>query len=382
MEYNTINTMDCLLGMNLMKEETVDVVVTSPPYNIGVSYNSYKDDLEKTDYINWIKEISEEICRVLKSDGSFFLNVGGKPSDPLWPLEIAKAISETFILQNTIHWVKSIAIPIEDVGDYPHMIRDISVGHFKPVNSQSYLNNCHEYVFHFTKTGAVTIDKLSIGVEYQDKSNITRWKTGSDLRDRGNTWFIPYETIRLSRPHPTTFPVKLPEYCIRVHGLERTHLVMDPFIGIGTTALACIRLGVSFIGFELDKRYSSIANERILKEKRKQKTNYRLERKDAKLFRLVIEGLEPEIMEPLLREINGQGGYQSFIRKLQRQYSAKDKLILLENSDIERMPRYVSNYGQGGFQHRLSGLMQKIEDIQHKLDEAMHSYTDCAKEME
>jgi len=108
----------------------------------------------------------------------------------------------------------------------------------------------------------VGLNKLSIGVPYQDKSNIGRWKAaGKDLRGRGNTWFIPYETIQKSRPHPTVFPVKLPEMCLKLHGIKNINLVMDPFMGIGSTAIACKKLGVEYIGFEIDKSYIEIADE-------------------------------------------------------------------------------------------------------------------------
>jgi site-specific DNA-methyltransferase (adenine-specific) len=373
---NVIYIEDCLKGMMKLDDESIDLVVTSPPYNIGINYNKYEDNLDKDAYLAWITDIVKQISRVLKKDGSFFLNIGGKPSQPLWPLEVALTCSKHLKLQNTIHWIKSIAIPIEDVGDYPHMIRSISVGHFKPVNSKSYLNNCHEYIFHFTKSGSVEIDKLAIGVEYQDKSNVKRWKTGAgDIRDRGNTWFIPYETIRVSRPHPSTFPVKLPEYCIKTHGINKTQVVLDPFMGIGSTALACVKLGVSYIGFEIDNEYAEIAQERIRSERRLLKGNHILaERRKNNMFKIVVPGLFPEEMEPLMNEVNGTGGYQSFIRKLQNQYSRKDGLIILDKTDIERIPGYVNNYGQGGFQDRLLPLMEKIEEIQEMLRDALDSY--------
>jgi site-specific DNA-methyltransferase (adenine-specific) len=105
----------------------------------------------------------------------------------------------------------------------------------------------------------VPLDRVAIGVPYQDKTNIARWAgSGRDRRCRGNTWFIPYKTIfsrDKDRPHPATFPVKLPEQCIRLHGLERARLVADPFLGIGHTALACLELGVDFVGFEIDGAY-------------------------------------------------------------------------------------------------------------------------------
>ena len=250
---NKIYNMDCLNGMkSLIKDESIDVVVTSPPYNLGINYSLYNDNKTKNEYLDWLTEILKELSRVLKKDGSLFLNIGCKPSDSIWPLQIANKCSEIFNLQNTIHWIKSIAVSSEN-----------TIGHFKPVNSPRYLNNCHEYIFHFTKSGRVKLDKLAIGVEYKDKTNQTRWKSNKKFRDRGNCWFIPYDTITKSRPHPCIFPTRLPEMCIKLHGLSKTDVVLDPFMGIASTALASISLGVNFIGFEIDENYVNIGNERI-----------------------------------------------------------------------------------------------------------------------
>lgn len=250
---------DCLTGMkNSLEDNSIDIVVTSPPYNIGINYNTYKDDLPRKDYLFWLRQVSGEIKRVLKDGGSFFLNIGNKPKDQWIAWDVAFSLREDFVLQNVIHWVKSIAINKQDVGKYPNIIGDVAVGHFKPIVSNRFLNDCHEYIFHFTKEGNTVLDKLSVGVPYQDKTNIGRWKTAKqDRRDRGNTWFIPYDTIqkKTERPHPATFPVKLPEMCIKLHGLREDLVVMDPFLGIGSTAVASSRLGVSFIGFEIDKEY-------------------------------------------------------------------------------------------------------------------------------
>ena len=84
---------------------------------------------------------------------------------------------------------------------------------------------------------------------YQDKSNIARWShtRGKDLRCRGNTWFVPYETIQSrekERPHPATFPVQLAEWCIKLHGASRVRSMLDPFLGIGNSAVAAQRCGV------------------------------------------------------------------------------------------------------------------------------------------
>ena len=267
-EYNLIHTIDCIEGMKQFLEDgVVDVIVTSPPYNLGIKYNEYDDTISRSKYLDWMENVAIECRRVLKQDGSFFLNIGYISKDPWVAWEVAFKIRKHFVLQNVIHWIKSIAIPKIDVGNYPNIKGDIAVGHYKPVNSKRYLNKCHEYIFHFTKLGDVELDKLATGVPYQDKTNVGRWGNNhQDLRDRGDTWFIPYETIwskEKQRPHPSTFPPKLPAMCIKLHGLRKTKLVLDPFMGIGNTAIACLELGISYIGFEIDETYVSIANKRI-----------------------------------------------------------------------------------------------------------------------
>jgi site-specific DNA-methyltransferase (adenine-specific) len=272
---NRVLVMDCFEGMRRFLEDgEVDVIVTSPPYNLGIKYNSYDDSGSRTEYLDWMEKVAQECKRVLSDCGSFFLNIGIKPKDPWVAWEVAFRFRKHFVLQNVIHWIKSIAIPKEDVGDYPNITGNIAVGHFKPINSERFVNKCHEYVFQFTKGGDVELDKLAVGVPYQDKSNIRRWKSAvQDVRDRGDTWFIPYETIRSrerQRPHPSAFPPKLPMMCILLHGLERTKLVLDPFMGIGNTAVACLKLGVEYIGFEMDESYAQTAKQRIIQYTKKE----------------------------------------------------------------------------------------------------------------
>lgn len=264
----TIYLQDCRKGMReYLQDKCVDVVVTSPPYNIGIQYNTYHDQRPRGEYLNWLEDVGIEVKRVLSDEGSFFLNVGSKPNDPWTPLDIAQMLRKHFTLQNVIHWVKSIAISRKDVGKYPNILGDIAVGHYKPIGGQRFLHNSHEYIFHFTKTGKVKLDRLAIGVPYQDKSNIGRWRSAvQDKRCRGNTWFIPYETIwdrKTQRQHPSTFPITLPEMCIKLHGSDKIRMVMDPFMGIGSTAVACLRLGVPCIGFEIDETYLKEASNRI-----------------------------------------------------------------------------------------------------------------------
>ena len=254
---------DCIAFMRELPAECIDVIVTSPPYNIGKEYSTYRDDKSREDYLSWMEQVAVESKRVLKDKGSFFLNVGGKPSDLAIPYDVENRFRKHFVLQNDILWVKSIAITKADVGKSNGLKSDFSIGHYKPINSNRYLNSCHENIFHFTKAGQTQIDKLALGVPYGDKSNLERWGKLEDKRDRGDVWYIPYETVQESRPHPASFPEKLPLMCIKLHGAKKDLLVYDPFMGIGSTALACVEVGVNYLGTDIDPNYTEIARERI-----------------------------------------------------------------------------------------------------------------------
>lgn len=157
---NKIICCDCIKEMSEMPDKSVDVIITSPPYNIGVKYNSHEDNMPFEEYLNWMEKFGEVCKRVLKDEGSLFFNIGDKPSDELRSFKVADRINKNLRLQNSFIWVQSIAVPEEKV----------NIGHYKPVNSKRFVNGCHEHIFHFTKTGNVEIDKLAIGVEYQDES--------------------------------------------------------------------------------------------------------------------------------------------------------------------------------------------------------------------
>ena len=236
--------------------------MTSPPYNLDINYTAFRDDAPRTEYLDWCLEWATEIRRVLRPAGSFFLNFGATPKNPLLPHELVLKLQPLFRLQNTLHWVKSITVQ-------PRTAAEISVGHFKPIQSKRFVTDCHEYIFHLTLAGDVPIDRLAVGVEYSDKSNIARWSHtgGRDRRCRGNNWFIPYETITrrtVDRPHPATFPTQLAEQCIRLHGVREDLVVLDPFLGLGHAAAAARECAVGkFIGFEIDPVYFAQAQERL-----------------------------------------------------------------------------------------------------------------------
>jgi len=263
---------DSLELLAALAPASADAIVTSPPYNLGVKYRSYHDALPGNRYLRWTNEWLKGASRVLAPEGSMFLNVGSKPSRPWTAFDVAAEAREHLVLQNTIHWIKSIVIDKDLAGSRSQLERDLAVGHYKPVNSERFVNDCHEFIFHFTPRGRTPLDRRAIGVPYQDTSNVSRWRgAAGGVRCRGNTWFIPYGTIQSrerDRPHPATFPPLLPERCLRLHGVERCGLVIDPFMGLGSTAIACAELGLDFVGIEIDRAYLDEAVERLRARRR------------------------------------------------------------------------------------------------------------------
>ena len=124
----------------------------------------------------------------------------------------------------------------------------------------------HETILHLTKHGDVPLDKLAIGLPYADKSNIARRRHAEDKRDCGNVWWMPYETVQRKAEkfdHPAGFPVELPIRCIKLHGIRERLVVLDPFMGAGTTLVAAQRLGCQGIGIEIDPKYCEAARDRL-----------------------------------------------------------------------------------------------------------------------
>jgi len=244
---------DCIEGLNRLEEKSVAAIITSPPYNIGKKYSKHNDS--RPDYIPWMASVFGASFPALADNGHFFLQVGGTATEPSIPFRVlSEALKAGFVLQNEIIWVKSITLAGE------------SYGPFNPVNSDRFVNQTHEFIFHLTKTGKVPLNKLAVGVPFKDKSNIRRFDHEEDLRCRGNTWFIPYDPVRSKEKrynHPATFPVELPRMCIKLSGIPKGSLVVDPFMGTGTTLVACQELGMRGLGFDIDEAYVASAKARL-----------------------------------------------------------------------------------------------------------------------
>lgn len=296
MQTNIIYNTDCIEGMLALPQGSVDVVVTSPPYNLDIKYGKYKDDMPRESYLKWIRDVFAAVKHCLKDDGHFFLNMGYSNVDPWVGMDVANVARDLFVLQNNFTWVKSIYVDGK------------TSGHFKPINSERFANPTWEHLFHFTKTGNVKCDKLRAGVPYEWDCNLDREgrlrgrlikklgyankrefdtnatdahraeleqllaekretaKPVSTMRCRGNTWYIPYDTISSREKergsHPATFPVALVEQCILFSGISNG-VVLDPFMGSGSTAVGALRQGCDYIGYDIDPDYIKFAEHRI-----------------------------------------------------------------------------------------------------------------------
>lgn len=236
-EHNHINCADCRTALRFVLGDSIDLIVTSPPYKEEDGYSK-----------GLIRKVAWESYRILKPDNLCFVNFGHFAGHKKQPFEVAETFEGVgFEWVDTIIWIKN---------------------HFSPIQGSKRLNNLFEYVFLFAKGKDYKLDRLSIGVPYQDKSNIGRY-SDVDLRCGGNIWYIDYETItnKGQKKHPHRFPVELPSRCIKLAGLESGSVVLDPFMGGGTTAVAAQRLGMGYLGFEKNPKFVKDAIKWLEEEK-------------------------------------------------------------------------------------------------------------------
>jgi site-specific DNA-methyltransferase (adenine-specific) len=319
----------------------VDIVVTSPPYNLNLAYGVYDDAKTEEDYINWLADVALSIKKILKPDGSFFLNISGSNSRPYIPfLAMIKLRDAGFHLQNHITWIKSIGIGSG------------STGHFKPVSGRRFMHHNHEHIFHLTLSNEVELDRLAIGIPFQDKSNIARRGHPRDLRCRGNTWFIPYPTVKTKAQkywHPATFPVELPLWCVYLHGRQPA-IVLDPFLGTGSTLVASHFAGAKGIGIDIDSTYIETARKRIT---------------EAVEATLLVK-LNPEETAELFKQDEakrGGGGWQARIVSFQQKLNKSTGELPLTDDDVEWIKKYGSRPEDGTWQKWLNAAFRRHIDL-------------------
>lgn len=240
-DIDKIYNIDCIEGMKLMDENTVDLIVTSPPYNIGVDYDEYDDNKTWQEYYEWCETWLRECYRVLKKDGGricidHYLSLGTSKHRTS-PISVLYNIMEKIGFKH-----HSIAVWTDIT-----LAKRTAWGSYLKA-SAPYINAPFEGILIDYKDNWKKSNKGTSTIEKEDFVKLTRGR-----------WDIKTETKGLTKAN---FSLDLPTKAINLLTYEGD-LVLDPFIGSGTTALAAIRTKRHFIGFEISKEYCRIANDRI-----------------------------------------------------------------------------------------------------------------------
>lgn len=248
MKTNAIYIGEARKVLHSFPNESFACCVTSPPYNVGKDYGAgYNDSRPITEYLNDLTLDFAALYPKMKERSLLWLNIGDNAKEPLKSLRVAQAVVNAgFHLIQEIVWIKSITLPVDGV------LR--TVGHYTPVSANTRFHSCHESIFLFSKRPKTLIDRLQIGVPYEDKSNVGRY-ADIDLKAPGDCWFVPYDTTgaTIKKGHPAPFPRELPRRAIAV---SPPGIVVDPYSGYGTTGIAATDEGREFVLIERNVNFA------------------------------------------------------------------------------------------------------------------------------
>lgn len=258
---------DCVEVMKTLPEGCVDLVVTSPPYGVNVKYDVYDDSISMDEYwkftLNWLSET----FRVLKDDGRVAINV---------PIETNVQERGGRMLFNAEFWMRMKEVGFQFFGmvdlieDSPHRVRQTAWGSWMSASSP-YIYNPKECVILAYKKSK---KKLKKGVsQWEGKITKVEKEDGTfrnkmdykdeDKKDFMNLVFGRWEYFADTRSlTKATFSMDIPSKAIRILSYK-DDIVLDPFMGSGTSAVAAETLGRRWLGIELSENYTKIANERI-----------------------------------------------------------------------------------------------------------------------
>ena len=228
--------------MQEIPDDSVHLMVTSPPYNVGKDYD---EDMTLEEYRDFIKNVMREVYRVLVPGGRACINianVGRKPYLPLHTYIIDDMLDIEFLMRGEIIWDKGTP------GG------SCAWGSWKSASNPT-LRDTHEYILIFSK------QDFSRKRVKNRKDTITK---DEFLEYTKSIWNMPTESAK-KIGHPAPFNIELPYRLIQLYTFEND-VVIDPFIGSGTTALAAIKTNRRYIGYDNNPEYVKLAEKRIKKE--------------------------------------------------------------------------------------------------------------------
>ena len=236
---------DDVLYTENVQDDSIDLIITSPPYNVDIKYNSHKDDISYHDYLEFSKKWMTRCYNWLKNDGRFCLNVpldknkGGQQSVGADFTTIAKNIG--FHYHSTIIWNEG------------NISRRTAWGSFKSASAPFVIAPVELIIVLYKQNW-----KKQSGTKNSDisKENFMNWTNG--------LWTFSGESKK-KIGHPAPFPVELPKRCIQLFSYVND-VILDPFLGSGSTLIAAYKLNRIGIGIDIDRKYCKIALERLRKE--------------------------------------------------------------------------------------------------------------------
>jgi len=227
-------------NMAELPDKSVHLMVTSPPYNVGKEYD---DDLSLQEYLAFLEKVWGEVYRVLVPGGRACINVanlGRRPYIPLHAWIIATMMHKGFLMRGEVIWNKAAsASPSTAWGSWMSAANPT-------------LRDVHEYILIFSKGS------------FKRDNPLHRDSTISDeqfLEFTKSVWTFPAEPAS-KVGHPAPFPLELPYRLIQLYSFKG-EVVLDPFMGSGQTAIAALKAGRYYAGYELNPQYVALAKERI-----------------------------------------------------------------------------------------------------------------------
>jgi site-specific DNA-methyltransferase (adenine-specific) len=282
MEKNTIYQGSCFDLMDMLDENSIDLIVTSPPYADIKSYGKKVNEesvFHVDHYVDWILPLFDKMFRVLKPSGSLIFNIDDKCHKKLRHFYIFDLISR---------------ISMES----QMKMYDYYIWHKKaclPSSSPKRLNHMTEFIFHFVKNENLTKWNMDNVREEYAASSVNRCKTDiksyttnedgvktgtpskNKLNGKGkvpsNVFRFNNNQVERGNKHPAPFNKEIPIWFIKALTNDGD-LILDPFMGSGTTAMASIEMNRDWIGFELNQVYIDMAAERIGNITKESNTSY------------------------------------------------------------------------------------------------------------
>jgi len=236
------NTIFCRSSENMaeLPDDSVHLMVTSPPYNVGKDYD---EDFTLEEYLEFLKRVWREVHRVLVPGGRACINVANLGRKPYIPLHayIARDMADLgFLMRGEIIWDKGASAAASTAW-----------GSWKsPANPT--LRDTHEYILVFSKRSfsrPKIIDREST-ISKEEFLEFTK-----------SVWTFPAESAK-KMGHPAPFPVELPYRLLQLYTYG-DEVALDPFMGSGQTALAALKANRRYVGYEIDDHYVRLAERRI-----------------------------------------------------------------------------------------------------------------------